>query len=423
MSLTVINFLKRLSDSGVWTPEELAAMQAKIPVGTMHLGCDWLAAELVQRRQLTQFQADALRGEKPSSLSLGNYVLEEKVGSGAIGVVYKARHRRMNRVVAVKLLKRSAAPSPNLVKQFLRDAKAAAELIHPNIVAAYDADEVGNRPFLVMEFVDGINLAEHVRQHGGMDFEAALDCMKQVASGLEYAHQQGVIHRDIKPANILVDRNGTAKILEMGLAKLQQVDKKKSTAEMSVTLNDTAISTQTSSLLGAFDFMSPEQAINSRYVDFASDIYSLGATLFFLITGRPMYEHDNISDRILDHRSGPIPSLCGFSRTIPLQVDWIFHKMVAKTRAQRYKSMSIALRDLTHWKKLRKSDSEKPAQPESGPRHVPKAVRPDKPPVAPNSPSAAKSPPVSSPKKDQLQDHIIDAIFDDGDEEDDGGEY
>ena len=384
--------MQRLSDSGVWTAEELLAFQAKIPPGTLNLDSDWLAAELVQRKKLTQYQADSLREEDPTPLVLGNYILEEKIGAGGMGVVYRARHRRMKRVVAVKVLSQNSIESASMVKRFLREAEAAAQLVHPNIVAAYDADEIDHRPFLVMEYVDGMDLAEYVKRHGPMDFETAIDCINQAAKGLEHAHQQGIIHRDMKPANILLDVHGTAKILDLGLARFQDGSATVSTAEMAAMVSATMI-TQTGSLLGTVDFMSPEQAIDSSQADFASDIYSLGATFYFLVTGKAMYEQDNLMDRLMAHRSGPLPSLCEFSQLIPPQIDWIFHKMVAKTKEQRYKSMSIVIRDLTHWKKLKKS--KRPKAVEADPAQVP------------------ETPPRPKLRNLKPNDSLIDVIFDD----------
>lgn len=392
MTISVDQFLKHLSHSGVWTPAELTAFESKIPSELRNNDAEWLATELVQRKKLTQFQANTLNSDVPAPLVLGNYVLEEIIGSGGMGVVYKARHQRMKRVVAVKVLSQKSIQSRVLVQRFLREAEASAQLSHPNIVAAYDADEIDGIPFLAMEYVNGIDLAAHVARNGPMPFEQALDCVKQAALGLEHAHLLGIVHRDIKPANILLDQKGTIKILDMGLARFEEGSSLLSTAEFVLSADSTVDSdgvSQTGTLLGTVDFVSPEQALDSRAAGHWSDIYSLGATLFFLLTGKPMFEDNNLVDRLMAHRNSRRPSLCAINPSIPPQIDLLFHKMAARTKETRYQSMTDVIRHLTHWRKLKKA-----THPSTDTPHPPE----------PKQPSPPKSKPSSSP---------IDIIFDD----------
>ena len=351
MSLTVDGFLKHLSDSGVMSPQEVSSLEAKIPAGKRHRDAQELARELIRIKKLTPFQANSLCLDKPAPLVLGNYVFQDVIGTGGMGVVYKAQHRRMKRTVAVKVLSQSAIESKHLVKRFLREAQTAAKLAHPNIVTAYDADEIDGIPFLAMEFVDGVDLQIYVNNHGPMPTEKAIDCVLQAARGLEHAHSLGVIHRDMKPANILLNSQGVVKILDMGLARIQEGFPPLSSPD-STDMVDLTSAGQSAGICGTVDFMSPEQSLDSRAADQSSDIYSLGATLYFLITGKAMYEFPTIMERILAHREAKLPSICTISPHVPRQIDSIFHCMVAKTKELRYASMTDLIRDLTHWPKI-----------------------------------------------------------------------
>lgn len=343
MSVSVDGFLKHLSDSGVLSSDELSKVEAQIPADKRSRGADSLARELVRLKLLTPFQATTLNQNQPDPLIIGNYVIQDKIGTGGMGVVYKAQHRRMKRIVAVKVLSSSSLRLSNVVKRFLREAEAAAKLNHPNIVAAFDADEVNGIPFLAMEFVEGQDLSALVRENGPMSLEKALDCTLQAAKGLEHAHQQGLVHRDIKPANILLDIQGTIKILDMGLARLNAVNSELATAEA-------AGITQAGNIVGTIDFMSPEQALDAGQADPRSDIYSLGATLFYLMTGKPMYELPNLMARLVAHRESPLPSICSLRLDAPAQIDAIFHRMVAKRKEDRYESMADVIKQLLDWR-------------------------------------------------------------------------
>jgi hypothetical protein len=164
-------------------------------------------------------------------LVVGNYVVLERIGQGGMGQVYKAQHRKMKRLVALKILPSSAMKSPDAVKRFQREVEAAAKLSHPNIVTAYDADESHGVHFLVMEYVEGRDLAAWVRAYGPLAVEVAADCILQAARGLEYAHSQGLFHRDVKPSNLLRDSNGVVKVLDMGLVRMDQTVGSKEAAD------------------------------------------------------------------------------------------------------------------------------------------------------------------------------------------------
>ena len=177
-----------------------------------------LAERLVQEDKLTAFQAQAVGQGKTQGLVLGNYIVLDVIGQGGMGRVYKVRHKKMNRVAALKVL--PSAQSAEAVRRFQREVEAGAMLAHANIVTAYDADEAAGVHFLVMEYVEGQDLGTRVKQSGPLAVADAVDCILQAARGLEYAHRRGIVHRDIKPSNFLQDKNGTLKILDMGLARI-----------------------------------------------------------------------------------------------------------------------------------------------------------------------------------------------------------
>jgi serine/threonine protein kinase len=205
MSLSLAQFVEQLAASGLMLPEEISAFRAgRTSDARSTEDAQEFARELIRQKKLTPWQATAIYRGEQKSLVYGNYVVLEKIGQGGMGMVYKARHRRMNRIVALKVMSPVAMKSPDAVKRFHREVQAAAKLSHPNIVAAHDADEAGGVHFFVMEFVAGSDLASLVKTKGPLPLELTVRCIIQAAQGLAYAHGEGVIHRDIKPANLLL---------------------------------------------------------------------------------------------------------------------------------------------------------------------------------------------------------------------------
>ena len=341
-------FLRNLADSKLLSQEEIATTLAPLPQPTRD--GEVLAERLIAAGKLTRFQADAVRERRFEELILGNYQVLDRLGAGAMGTVYKARHRRMRRVVAIKVLSRSVGQPEKLVKRFQREVEAVARLTHPNIVMAHDADEAEVGPFLVMEFVNGRDLASEVQQRGPLPIPEAVDCIMQAGRGLAYAHQQGIIHRDIKPANLLRDSDGVVKVADLGLARFNDPFGQ-SPEEMSAL-------TSPGSIMGTVDFMPPEQAMGLTDIDHSADIYSLGCTLYYLLIGCPPYVGPSLMAILLKHRDAPPPSLCAARREIPAGLESIFRRMVAKKPQERFAFMAEVVQAL----EALKLDSKQPPQ-------------------------------------------------------------
>ena len=298
---------------------------------------DWLNRRADEVADETLGEAGTLTAEeKERHKTLGEYDLLEELGGGGMGRVFKACHRRMNRTVALKLLPESLVKSPESVERFQREVQALARLSHPNVVAVHDAGSADGTHFYVMDLVDGEDLARLVKEHGAMPVEQALDCILQAARGLEYAHAQGVVHRDIKPSNLILDHDGTVKILDLGIARIVSLPEQAGDQDL----------TKTGCVLGTVDYMAPEQAMNTRRADHRADIYSLGCTLHFLLTGQSVFGGETVMERIVAHREHPVPSLRKACPAAPTWLNAVFRKMVAKKPEDRYPSATALVSDL-----------------------------------------------------------------------------
>lgn len=325
--------VRYLTEAGLVSVEQLQRLESVLSDSTVKTDGSNLLRHLVATGKLTSFRATTVADGNAKSLVLGNYVLLEKIGAGGMGQVFLARHRRMNRQVALKVLPERAVSSAIAVERFRREVEVAAKLVHPNIVTAYDADEANGTHFLVMEFVNGPDLASFVKRSGPLPLQQAVAFLLQAAAGLEYAHRQGVVHRDIKPSNLLVDANGTVKVLDLGLARLVMgTDSGNAPTQAELT--------QDGAVLGTVDYMAPEQALNTKVANGQADIYALGCTLYYLLTGQAIYLGETLMQKMLAHREAPIPSLQAICPEVPEQVESIFKKMVSKKPEDRHSSMA-----------------------------------------------------------------------------------
>jgi serine/threonine-protein kinase len=297
-----------------------------------------LARELIQRDWLTPFQANQLLQGRGDKLVLGQYVLLERLGEGGMGQVFKARHSGLGRTVALKLVRKDRLANPDAVRRFYREIQVAARLCHPNVVQSFDADEVDGSYFYIMEYVPGTDLARLVKKQGPLSVADATEYVRQAAVGLQHAHEAGLVHRDIKPGNLLLTtRSGAAgrppepviKVLDMGLARLHQPQEG---ADSSGDLTREGV------IMGTIDYIAPEQARNAHLVDIRGDLYSLGCTFFFLLSGRPPFPGRNNTEKLLKHQLEPPPSLSQFRTDVPPAVAGVIGRLLAKRPDDRFET-------------------------------------------------------------------------------------
>lgn len=303
-----------------------------------------LARRMVADGLITHFQAEQLLKGRHKGFMLGNYRILERIGKGGMGLVYLGEHRRMRHRVALKVLPPEQAENPAVLERFYREARAAAMLTHPNLVRAHDIDCDAGLHYLVMEFVDGVTLHELVTRHGRLPVERAAHYIGQAAVGLEFASEMaGVVHRDIKPNNLLIDRTGTVKILDMGLARIGQSSFFDGEAE-SITKNY-----NDKSILGTADYIAPEQALNSQAADSRADIYSLGATFYFLLTGQPPFPTGTVMQKLMWHQLSEPTPVSQLRPDTPPELAALVTKMMAKDVTQRFQHPGEVVAALLPW--------------------------------------------------------------------------
>ncbi len=340
-NITTLEQLRQnIVECNLMSPEELVEYFNTFPAEKRPTTAGGFARQLVRDGQLTCTQAELLMAGQGKMIFLGNYILQKLLGSGSMGEVFQATHRHTRRVVAVKVL-HEFRESSSAVRRFWQEARLAARLNHPNIVAVFDAGQDRGVDYLVMEFVEGDDLGRLIRKHGPLPLREVIDYILQAARGLDYAHQRQVIHRDIKPSNLLLQSNGTIKILDLGLAHMT-ID------ETNLTPDATRLEqlTRTGQLLGTVDYLSPEQATDPRHVDPRTDIYSLGCTMYTLLTGKPVFDAEYYVQRLIDHASAPIPLLSSSVAGTPPCLEAVFQAMLAKQPHDRIGSMAEVVRAL-----------------------------------------------------------------------------
>ncbi len=314
-----------------------------------------LARSLIERGLLTPYQCNLLFQGRGSELLLEPYVVLQRLGEGGTGLVLKARHMRMQRVVAIKLIRRDLLKDADIVARFQREIEVASQVSHPNVVHAFDAGPMGNTLGLVMEYVEGTDLNQLLKDNGPLPLARACDYIRQAAQGLQHTHECGLVHRDIKPSNLLVasakgprgkdgesgssaswstaaDANpwGVVKLLDLGLARL--------TGRKAQHLGASQLTSMGSVMMGTPDYMAPEQALDLRGADIRADIYSLGCTLYFLLTGQPPFPAGTLAQKLMKHQAAPPQSPRQLRPELPAELDPIFFKMLDKLPDDRYQT-------------------------------------------------------------------------------------
>lgn len=296
-----------------------------------------MASVLVKYGLITKFQAKLLLLGKYRGFRIGPYAIKEQIGQGGMGAVYLAEHTTLSRKVALKVLTPGADSDTKLaVERFLREARAAAALDHPNIVRLHDVGQFGTTYYIVMELVEGDTLDKLVTKSGSLPCGKAVEYIAQAASGLQHAYEKGFIHRDIKPQNLILSKDGTVKILDMGLARSSE-ERDKLTANIDI-----------GAIVGTADYIAPEQAVNDPNVDIRADIYSLGATFYTLVTGRPPFG-GNTTQKLVQHQVKDAPSLTRMDKTLPKELADVVSKMMAKKKEQRFRTPADVIAALTPW--------------------------------------------------------------------------
>jgi serine/threonine-protein kinase len=253
------------------------------------------------------------------------YRLVEKLGQGSMGTVYKGVQRSLNRVVAIKVMPPELGRNVNFVRRFLREARAVAKLNHPNIVSGIDVGEIGGWRYFVMEFIDGVTVGDILKRGGAMDERRSIRIIHQVAQALAHAHQYGMVHRDIKPDNIMIARDGVAKLCDLGLAKEPK---------------EGGSTTEEGLAMGTPNYISPEQAQGEGDIDIRSDIYSLGATFYHMVTGHLPFDGPNPAVIMTKHLLEPLPPPRTRNRALRRGTCQVIEKMMMKRRDDRYQEPS-----------------------------------------------------------------------------------
>ncbi|MGI8977661.1 MAG: serine/threonine protein kinase [Pirellulaceae bacterium] len=316
--------------------KSLDALKAKHG-GALPEDSDVVANHLINAGLITQWHADKMQDRKYKGFRLGKYKLLRLIGTGGMSSVYLAEHVLMKQKRAVKVLPKSRVNDSSYLARFHLEAQATASLDHPNIVRAYDVDNDGEQHFLVMEYIDGKDLQNIVKQEGPLPLELACNYIAQTAGGMAYAHANNLIHRDIKPANLLIDDKGIVRILDLGLALYSDGAK----ASLTIAHNE--------NVLGTADYLSPEQAVNSHKVDLRTDIYSLGCTLYFLLTGHPPFTDGSLAQRIMKHQNTMPEDVRKDRPECPRDLVDICVKMMQKKADKRYQNMQQVAKALETW--------------------------------------------------------------------------
>ncbi|GIW81967.1 MAG: hypothetical protein KatS3mg105_3774 [Gemmatales bacterium] len=348
MLFSVPEFVDVIRENRLLTEEQ--AQQLTSSLAPRYSDANQLARELIERGWITPYQANQIFLGRGGDLLLGSYVLLERLGKGGMANVYKARHRTLGRIVALKLIRKELLDNPAALMYFHREIRMAAQLDHANIVRAYDADAVDGVHFYTMEFVEGTTLSQLVESSGPLPMALACEVVRQTAVGLHYAFKRNIVHRDIKPANLMLTWTSDAgtsvssieaeslhraswgmlsplvKILDMGLARIPRPASSSSDVKPA------------SGFLGTPDFIAPEQGVDVRNADIRSDLYSLGCTFYYLLTGNVPFPGGNRLEKVYRHQVEEPKAVERFRPEVPFEISQILRKLMAKKPDDRFQT-------------------------------------------------------------------------------------
>lgn len=338
----VTDFVKRLRKSKLFDEAKFKELVTNFTeVSTEEQQRDKTAFSFVsfciEHRWITTWQVEQLLSENGMPIVVGPYRLLKMLGAGGMSRVYLAEQVSMKRKVAVKVLPQELETTESYRQRFFQEAEAIARLDHKNIVQAYDCIEAHNTLYLAMQYVKGIDLSALVEREGPLPFDKAADYIRQAADGLQHAHEAGLIHRDIKPANMLVDTKGVVKLLDLGIVRLTMED------------NSSLTAMHQGQMLGTTDYMSPEQANDSHGVDARTDLYSLGCSMYYLLTGKPPFPTGTLAQKLLKHQIETPKKISELRPDVPRDLEAIVEKLMAKKPEERFGSAAEVAFVLQEW--------------------------------------------------------------------------
>lgn len=326
--------LELIRKSGLLHKKQLKALEKECPSDNLQIILTWL----VKGGLITEYQGRELFAGRNKGFFIGKYKVLRPLASGGMGMVLHCEHIHMKHQVALKLLPQDVSADQHAIKRFYREARAVAAVRHPNIVKAFDVGQEGPWHCLVMEYVDGINLHKLVLKLGPLAETMAAHYMSQTATGMQEIMKSGLVHRDLKPSNLLLDREGVIKILDLGLARFtdQRAD-------------DLTRQLEYEHVLGTADFISPEQALRASDVDIRADIYALGMTFYFLLTGKLPFEGGSLATKLMAHQSRMPQPIHELVPTIDPKLEQVIVKMIQKEPKERFQSPQELVRALAPW--------------------------------------------------------------------------
>lgn len=351
---SVETFLTILQRSQVLTPQEVQEVAREL--GPHFTDPYQLGDYLIEIEWLTEYQIQLLFEERWEQLTIGPYLILDRLGEGGVSEVFKAWDTVKGQTVALKVLHQHLTDHSAAVREFQRELSAVTRLSHPNIIQTFDAHQVGSLHYFAMEYVQGLDLDRYVRQSGALPIEQACEYIRQVAQGLQHAHQLGLVHRDIKPANLFLVNppsptpaagrragDSVVKILDWGLARVRP------DAGGSAEVTGLDLDAEKGLLIGTADYIAPEQARDPCLVDIRADIYSLGCTLFFLLAGRPPFPGASLMQKLLQHQEAERPQLREIRPDVPEELSGVVQRMMARRPEDRYAIPLLAAGALRHF--------------------------------------------------------------------------